>query len=95
MAAFAATGVACPAIKGTMFDSSVTMAEAAAQGAGVALLPVAMFERELSLGRLVQPFDTKVSIGSYWLTALKSKAETDAMRAFRSWIVAAAQAQNA
>jgi DNA-binding transcriptional LysR family regulator len=42
------------------------------------------------LGRLIQPFDTKVSIGSYWLTALKSKAETDAMRAFRSWIVAAA-----
>jgi LysR family transcriptional regulator of beta-lactamase len=87
---FAAAGVACPAIKGTMFDSSVTMAEAAAQGAGVALLPVAMFEREFSLGRLIQPFDTKVSIGSYWLTALKSKAETDAMRAFRSWIVAAA-----
>ena len=51
---FAATGVACPAIKGTIFDSSVTMAEAAAQGVGVALLPVAMFERELSLGRLVQ-----------------------------------------
>jgi LysR family transcriptional regulator of beta-lactamase len=46
---FAAAGVACPAIKGTMFDSSVTMAEAAAQGAGIALLPVAMFERELSL----------------------------------------------
>ena len=91
---FAAAGVASPAIKGTMFDSSVTMAEAAAQGAGVALLPVAMFEQELSLGRLVQPFDTKVSIGSYWLTALKSKPETDAMRAFRSWIVAAAQVQN-
>jgi LysR family transcriptional regulator of beta-lactamase len=69
------------------------MAEAAAQGAGVALLPVAMFERELSLGRLVQPFATKVAIGSYWLTSLKSKAETDAMRAFRLWIVAAAQAQ--
>src|SRR5262249_6730035 len=34
-------------------------------------------------GRLIQPFNTKVSIGSYWLTALKSKAETDAMRAFR------------
>src|SRR5262249_31766183 len=92
---FAAAGVACPAIRGTVFDSSVTMAEAAAQGAGVALLPVAMFERELSLGALVPAFDTKVSIGSYWLTALKSKAETDAMRAFRSWIVAAAQVQNA
>ena len=92
---FAAAGVPSPTIKGTMFDSSVTMAEAAAQGAGVALLPVAMFERELSLGRLVQPFDTKVSIGSYWLTALKSKAETDAMRAFRSWIVAAASSSSA
>jgi LysR family transcriptional regulator of beta-lactamase len=86
---FAAAGVACPTIKGTIFDSSVTMAEAAAQGAGIALLPVAMFGRELSLGRLVQPFDTEVSIGQYWLTSLKSKAETDAMRAFRLWIVAA------
>jgi len=87
---FAAAGVTCPAIRGSVFDSSVTMAEAAAQGAGVALLPVAMFEPELSLGRLVQPFDVEVSIGSYWLTSLKSKAETDAMRAFRLWIAAEA-----
>jgi LysR family transcriptional regulator, regulator of gene expression of beta-lactamase len=87
---FAAAGVPCPAIRGTVFDSSVTMAEAAAQGAGVALLPVAMFERELSLGRLVQPFDLEVLIGSYWLTSLKSKAESDAMRAFRLWVVAEA-----
>ena len=90
---FAAAGVACPAIRGTIFDSSITMAEAAAQGAGIALMPVAMFERELSLGRLVQPFATNVTIGSYWLTSLKSKAETDAMRAFRLWVVAAAQVQ--
>jgi len=41
----------------------------------------------------VQPFATKVTIGSYWLTSLKSKAETDAMQAFRLWIVAAAQVQ--
>jgi LysR family transcriptional regulator, regulator of gene expression of beta-lactamase len=71
-----------------MFDSSITMAAAAAHGAGVALLPVAMFERDLSLGRLVQLFDIRVSIGDYWLTSLKSKAETDAMRAFRQWIIA-------
>ena len=89
---FAAAGVACPPIKGAMFDSSITMAEAAAQGAGIALLPVAMFERELSAGRLVQPFDVKVAMGDYWLTSLKSKVETDAMRAFRQWIVATARA---
>jgi len=87
---FAAAGVAPPTIKGMVFDSSVIMAEAAVQGAGVALLPVAMFARELSLGHLVQPFDVTVAIGDYWLTWLKSKAETDAMRAFRTWIVAAA-----
>jgi LysR family transcriptional regulator, regulator of gene expression of beta-lactamase len=89
---FAAAGVACPAIKGTMFDSSITMAEAAALGAGVVLLPVGMFERDLSLGRLVQPFDTEVPMGDYWLTSLKSKPETDAMRAFRLWIVATVDA---
>jgi hypothetical protein len=42
------------------------------------------------MGRLVQPFDLEVSIGSYWLTSLKSKAESDAMRAFRLWVVAEA-----
>jgi len=89
---FAAVGDTCPPIKGAMFDSSITMAEGAAQGAGVALLPVAMFERELSAGRLVQPFDMKVAMGDYWLTSLKSTVETDAMRAFRQWIVATARA---
>jgi LysR family transcriptional regulator of beta-lactamase len=35
-----------------MFDSSVTMAAAAAKGAGVALVPVTMFREELETGRL-------------------------------------------
>ena len=90
---FAAAGIACPPIRGTIFDSSIAMAEAAAQDAGIALLPVAMFSRDLSLGRLVQPFKPTISIGDYWLTSLKSKTETDAMRAFRLWMVAAAGAQ--
>jgi LysR family transcriptional regulator of beta-lactamase len=89
---FAAAGLASPPIKGAMFDSSITMAEAAAQGAGVALLPVAMFELELSGGRLVQPFNVEVAMGDYWLTSLKSKRATDAMRAFGRWIVATAAA---
>ena len=89
---FAAADAPCPAIKGAMFDSSIAMAEAAAQGVGAALLPVAMFDYQLSLGRLVRPFQAEISIGDYWLTALKSKAETDAMRAFRLWLLAAANA---
>jgi LysR family transcriptional regulator, regulator of gene expression of beta-lactamase len=70
-----------------MFDSSLTLVEAAAQEAGVALVPVAMFAREIEEGRIVQPFDITASMGSYWLTHLKSRAETPAMKAFRIWML--------
>ncbi|MFJ3047650.1 LysR family transcriptional regulator [Herbaspirillum chlorophenolicum] len=85
---FAAAGAVCPAIRGFVFDSSLTMAEAAAQQAGVALLPILMFERELQQGRLVCPFETSIGAGAYWLTRLKSKQETPAMLAFRHWLLA-------
>jgi LysR family transcriptional regulator of beta-lactamase len=84
---FEAAEVSCPPIRGAVFDSSVTMADAAAQGAGVALLPVRMFARELALGRLVQPFATEIAVGDYWLTCLKSRPETPGMRAFRVWLI--------
>jgi LysR family transcriptional regulator, regulator of gene expression of beta-lactamase len=84
---FAAAGIACPPIKGPIFDSSIALAEAAAQGGGLALLPVAMFEHQLALGRLIRPFQAEVANGDYWLTMLKSKVETDAMRAFRHWLI--------
>ena len=64
------------------------MAEAAAQGAGVALLPPALFGEALRSERLVQPFDVGVTLGGYWLTRLKSRPETDAMRTFADWLQA-------
>ena len=87
---FAAAGLPGPAIRGMVCDSSLTLAEAAAQGAGVALLPARLFGRDLQSGRLVQPFPLEIPAGSYWLTRLKSRAETAAMRAFRVWLAAAA-----
>ncbi|HKV00405.1 MAG TPA: LysR family transcriptional regulator [Vineibacter sp.] len=84
---FDAAGVPCPVVRGAIFDSSITMAEAAAQGAGVALLPVRMFARELDLGRMVRPFDVEITVGTYWLTWLKSKQPTKAMRAFKDWLL--------
>jgi LysR family transcriptional regulator of beta-lactamase len=88
---FAAAGAPCPPIRGFVFDSSLTMAEAVAQQAGVALLPVNMFERELRQGRLACPFDISISDGAYWLTRLKSRQETPAMQVFRSWLLAHAK----
>ncbi|AMP10802.1 bacterial regulatory helix-turn-helix, lysR family protein [Collimonas arenae] len=84
---FAAANQPCPLLRGSVFDSSLTMAEAAAQGAGVALLPTLMFTRELQQGRLVQPFNIEIASGNYWLTRLKSKQMTPAMQVFREWLL--------
>ncbi|WP_298211077.1 LysR family transcriptional regulator [Acidovorax sp.] len=90
---FEAAGAACPVVRGAVFDSSLTLAEAAAQGAGVALLPVRMFTRELRQGRLVQPFAQELHRGAYWLTRLQSRPATGAMAAFRDWLMVQARAE--
>jgi LysR family transcriptional regulator, regulator of gene expression of beta-lactamase len=87
---FDVAGAECPPLRGPVFDSSPAMANAAATGAGVALLPAAMFATDLSSGRLVRPFAAEIDAGRYWLTRLRSRTETPAMRAFRAWICAAA-----
>ncbi|WP_038378898.1 LysR substrate-binding domain-containing protein, partial [Bradyrhizobium elkanii] len=84
---FAVAGAPCPKIQGPIFDSSVAMAEAAARGVGVGLVPIAMFENELASGRLLRPFAAEVPAGSYWLTWLKSREVTPGMRAFRDWLL--------
>lgn len=83
---FDAAGVPGPVVRGAVFDSSLTLAEAAVQGAGVALLPVRMFERELRQGRLVRPFAQELHRGAYWLTRLQSRPVTGAMAAFAEWL---------
>lgn len=86
---FDAADVAPPVLRGPVFDSSVTMAAAAERGVGVALLPQAMFADLLREERLVQPFDTAVSLGRYWLTRLKSRPMGTGMREFRDWLLTA------
>ena len=88
---FEAAGAPCPVVRGAVFDSSLTLAEAAAQGAGAALLPVRMFARELRQGRLVQPFAQQLHRGAYWLTRLQSRPATGAMAAFSGWLTAQAR----
>jgi LysR family transcriptional regulator of beta-lactamase len=89
---FASVDMPAPNIRGFVFDSSLTMAEAAVQGLGVGLLPARMFEHDLRQGRLARPFATEVTLGGYWLTRLKSRRETQAMAAFREWLLAQSRA---
>jgi LysR family transcriptional regulator of beta-lactamase len=91
---FEAAGAPCPVVRGAVFDSSLTLAEAAAQGAGMALLPVNMFTRELQQGRLVQPFALELRRGAYWLTRLQSRPATPAMAAFSAWLLAQASSSS-
>ena len=83
---FEAASAPCPALRGPVFDSSVLMAAAAAQGLGVALVPPSMFTRELAAERLVRPFRIEVTLGGYWLTRLNSRPDSPAMTAFRDWL---------
>jgi LysR family transcriptional regulator, regulator of gene expression of beta-lactamase len=83
---FDAAGIACPPLNGPVLDSSIALAELAAEGFGVALLPSAMFNRQITAGRLVRPYDVTVSAGSYYLTRPVGKAVTPAMATFASWL---------
>ncbi|MBD8891274.1 LysR substrate-binding domain-containing protein [Roseibium litorale] len=72
------------------FVSSIAMAELAASGYGVALLPWRMFEAQLQSGRLVRPFRTEISKGRYWLTRPSLKPATPGMHALEVWLKAEA-----
>ncbi len=74
--------------RGPQFDSSLTLASAVSRGAGVALLPLAMFEHELAAGRLLQPFAQTLDLGRYWLTRLRSRREAEAAARLRQWLLA-------
>jgi LysR family transcriptional regulator of beta-lactamase len=70
-----------------VFDSSLTIANAAVRGFGVALLPAALFEDEIRQRRLVRPFKVEVALGDYWLTSLHSRQPSAAMLSFRNWLL--------
>jgi len=85
---FAAAGVEeTPQLTGPVFDSAALMVEAALAGQGVALAPAVLFE-----GRAARPFAAEVDLGGYWLTRLKSKRPSPAMKAFETWLCAEAVA---
>lgn len=84
---FAAVRIPPWRINGPIFDSSRLMIENVIQCGGAALAPVSMFTHELLEGSLVRPFEAEINLGAYWLTSLKSRPLSPAMKIFESWIV--------
>ncbi|MEA3016493.1 MAG: LysR family transcriptional regulator, regulator of expression of beta-lactamase [Sphingomonadales bacterium] len=88
---FEAAGVPPPPrLTGPVFDSAAVAVAAAIAGRGVALAPAAMFGDAVAEGRLARPFQAEIAAGGYWLTRLKSRPPTPAMRAFESWVMESA-----
>ncbi|SHF84622.1 transcriptional regulator, LysR family [Loktanella atrilutea] len=87
---FSQNGLSCPALRGPVLDSSLALAELAAEGLGVALLPSRMFANHIRNGRLIQPFPLEASTGHYWLTTIKAKAVSPAMEMFAHWLMSIA-----
>jgi LysR family transcriptional regulator of beta-lactamase len=84
---FGAAGAPLPLLRGPVFDSSLAIAAAAAQGLGVGLLPASMFGAELREGRLVRPFAAELPLGRYWLTRLQSRQPPAAWGVFSRWLL--------
>ena len=83
---FSDMGMTCPPMSGPVLDSSIALADLAEYGAGVALLPVAMFEHRIAEGKLVQPFTSSISAGQYYLTWPADRTLTPAMVDFTQWL---------
>lgn len=83
---FAEAGESCPPLTGPVLDSSVGLAELAAEGFGIALLPLPMFEHAIRSGRLTRPFATTVTLGSYWLTVPEDRRMPLAAQTLLEWM---------
>ncbi|MDX5372806.1 MAG: LysR family transcriptional regulator [Pseudomonadaceae bacterium] len=91
---FAAQGLNVPHdLGGPRYELFSMLAQAAAHGMGVALIPPFLIERELAEGRLVpaHPAALHSSDKAYRLMIPERKAESAALRAFRDWLLQAAR----
>jgi len=79
-------------LRGPQFQNMAMVAEAAAAGLGVALLPAFLIEADVACGRLATPFSQVLSGGmAYRLIYPEVAEEVPALRAFRDWLLREAE----
>jgi len=85
---FSANGESTDGVHGMLFDQLATMAESAAAGLGVALLPTFLFEQELANGKLVHALTIGMqSRGRYFIVWPPDRATYPPLVAFRDWLL--------
>lgn len=75
------------ATQGLSFSDEKLLIQAAIDGQGIALGRPLLVDRELTEGRLIQPFDLSVSAElAYYLFYPEGRADCVEIRAFRTWV---------
>jgi LysR family glycine cleavage system transcriptional activator len=88
---FSSFGLQAPAPHGMVYDDSVMLLEAAAQGLGVALARDTLVEIDLRSGRLVEPLQTRTpSDLGFWLVWRADNRKVARIAALRDWLIAEA-----
>ncbi len=84
---FEMNGIDAEVLPGTTFDQFATMAQAAAHGLGLALLPQFLIEEELRSGKLVAASNqANKSLGSYALIWPKARGNHPPLVRLRQWL---------
>ncbi len=73
-----------------VIDDTNVRTQAAIDGQGVELGCPALIGDDLAAGRLAQPFETRLELFNYYLTAPPRARERVEVRAFRDWLIAEA-----
>jgi len=88
---FQAFGLEAPRQQGMLFEDSVMLLEAAAQGIGAALARSGLIEQDLRTGRLVRPFDAGVASElGFWIVWRADSRKLRRIAALRDWLLAEA-----
>ena len=85
---FTAAGVMSPAEnRGTMFNESSMMLQAAIAGQGIALTDELFGGAAVARGDLVRPFDISIPGGAYWLASRSFNRLPPGARRFAKWLM--------
>jgi LysR family glycine cleavage system transcriptional activator len=88
---FSAFGLETPPRKGLLFEDSVMLVEAAAQGLGVALARSGLIEADLAAGRLVRPLEKAVASDfGFFVVWRADSRKLRRIHALRDWLIAEA-----
>lgn len=80
-------GIDATRLRGMLFDQLVNVAEAAAAGFGLALLPEFLADLEFERGRLVPASSSYVEVeGIYYLVWSRNRPASEPLRAFLDWL---------